>query len=822
MAAVWYRLRAELRSRWRAWVGLALLVGIAGGVSLALVAGARRTDSAYTRLLAAERPYDVAVFEGGFAGDLDVPDFLDRVAAMPEVAESARFRSLFDNGGQTGDGRRIGEPDYLQTIVAEDEQAAAVLARQKLLEGRHPDPDVAGEVAVNFTVAERYDLAPGDALELELFTETQASPYFATGVPTVLPIRGERFRFEVIGVFASAGDFPPRSLGDGAGTVNLTPAFYEAHPEYAPMQALAVRLHHGTASAPSFKQGVERIAGGAFVPFDAFGNLTARSIQHRATDRSIHLLAVALWVLAALAVTAALLVVGQALLRSARLGTADDGTLRALGCSDEQLTIVRTLLGAFVALGGGVLAAGLAIALSPVFPLGLARTAEPDPGVRVDAIAVLGGAIVVVAVTAALGAFAAWRATRTSRASARVRVGAVGLSTALGRSPLPVPAATGVRMALQGGRGATMLPARSTIAGAVIAVAALVGAVTFGAGLARLLDTPRLFGWNWDATVGDGYGMDAYDEVVPALRANPTVDAVAAGTFGAVEVEGRELMVLATDPVEGSIAATVVNGRAPAAPDEIVVGRTTMGESGISIGERVRVRYLGTFNGEAAEEAPVRRLRVVGEAVLPEQSDIGLDDAGAMTYEGLLALTSGDERPARNFFPVRFVDGVDPERAFARLTRSVDLYTVPTQRPTDLVNFGRVDALPILGAGMVTLIAVAMLVHLLLSSVRRRRRELALLKTLGFTTRQVSSAVAWQASTLVVLALVVGVPLGVAAGRWAWSLTAEELGVVVQPVVPIVALLLLVPLALVVANVVAWVPAWIAGRTRPAVVLRAE
>jgi hypothetical protein len=281
-------------------------------------------------------------------------------------------------------------------------------------------------------------------------------------------------------------------------------------------------------------------------------------------------------------------------------------------------------------------------------------------------------------------------------------------------------------------------------------------------------------------------------------------------------------MVLATDPIEGSIAATVVDGRAPAAPDEIAVGRTTMEESGVSIGDRVRVRYIGTFNGEAAEEAPVRRVRVVGEAVLPEQSDIGLDDAGAMTYEGLRALTGGDERPARNFFPVRFADGVDPERAFARLTRSVDLYTVPTQRPTDLVNFGRVDALPVLGAGMVTLIAVAMLVHLLLTSVRRRRRELALLKTLGFTTRQVSSAVAWQASTLVVLALVLGVPVGVAAGRWAWSLTAEELGVVVQPVVPVVALLLLVPLALVVANVVAWVPAWIAGRTRPAAVLRAE
>ena len=704
MAAVWYRFRAELRTRWRAWIGLALLVGIAGGVCLALVAGARRTDSSYTRLLKAERPYDVAVFEGGFAGNIDVPNFLDRVEALPEVAETARFRSLFDNGGRTGDGLRVGEPDYLQTIVAEDEQGATVLARQKLLDGRHPDVDAPNEVAVNFTVAETYDLEVGDTLELELFTEDQARPYFATGVPTIPPFAGERFRFDVTGVFASAGDFPPRSLGDGAGTVNFTPAFYAANPEHASMRALAVRLREGPASAPSFKEGTERIAGGAFVPFDAFGNLTARSIQHEATDRSIHLLAVALWVIAGLAVLASLLVVGQALLRAARLGATDDGTLRAVGCSDGQLTAARTMTGVVVALGGGVLALGLAIALSPVFPLGLARTADPDPGVRVDPVAILGGAAVVVVIVVALGAFAAWRATRTSRASAPARVGAVGISTALARSPLPIPAATGVRMALQGGRGAATLPARSTIAGAIIAVAALVGAITFGAGLARLLDTPRLFGWNWDVTVGDGYGMDAFDEVVPTLRAEPTVAAIAAGTFGAVEVEGRELMVLATDPVEGSIAATVVDGRAPVAPDEMLLGRTTMAESNVSVGDRVRVRYLGTFNGEAAEDAPVRRVRVVGEAVLPEQSDIGLDDAGAMTYEGLLALSGGDERPARNFFPVRFVDGVDPERAFARVSRAVDLYTVPTQRPTDLVNFGRVDALPVLGAGLVTLI----------------------------------------------------------------------------------------------------------------------
>jgi len=61
MAAVWFRFRAELRSRWKAMVVIALLAGFAGGVALAAYAGARRTESAFSRLLVATRATDVLV-----------------------------------------------------------------------------------------------------------------------------------------------------------------------------------------------------------------------------------------------------------------------------------------------------------------------------------------------------------------------------------------------------------------------------------------------------------------------------------------------------------------------------------------------------------------------------------------------------------------------------------------------------------------------------------------------------------------------------------------------------------------------------------------
>jgi putative ABC transport system permease protein len=106
--------------------------------------------------------------------------------------------------------------------------------------------------------------------------------------------------------------------------------------------------------------------------------------------------------------------------------------------------------------------------------------------------------------------------------------------------------------------------------------------------------------------------------------------------------------------------------------------------------------------------------------------------------------------------------------------------------------------------------------------VRRRRRDLAILKTLGFVRRDVATAVAWQATTVVIVSLVVAVPLGVALGRWTWTLLADDLGVVARPQVPWLTITAVVGAALVLANLIALVPGQIAARTRPASVLRSE
>src|SRR5207237_7027957 len=141
---------------------------------------------------------------------------------------------------------------------------------------------------------------------------------------------------------------------------------------------------------------------------------------------------------------------------------------------------------------------------------------------------------------------------------------------------------------------------------------------------------------------------------------------------------------------------------------------------------------------------------------------------------------------------------------------------------SDVFNFCRVQGLPLVLAGLMAALAAATLAHLLVTSIRRRGRELAIVKTLGFVPRQVRTAVAWQATTLALAAMAIGVPLGVAAGRWAWIVFARGIGIVPAPEVPILVLLLLVPGTVLVANLIAVVPGEVAARLRPGRALRAE
>jgi ABC-type antimicrobial peptide transport system permease subunit len=222
-------------------------------------------------------------------------------------------------------------------------------------------------------------------------------------------------------------------------------------------------------------------------------------------------------------------------------------------------------------------------------------------------------------------------------------------------------------------------------------------------------------------------------------------------------------------------------------------------------------------------------MQIVGSMVLTPSivnDQVHIGEGAVVTMDAFKALAIGEgqelENVVENVFLARLEPGVDRTAALARLQRDFPGTVLTALRPSDVENLRRVSALPSLLAALFAAIALLTVGHMLVSSVRRRRHDVAILRTIGFVRRQVSAAVAWQATTVVLVGLLVGVPLGLAAGRWSWSLVADQLGVAFRPVVPVGVIALGVVGSLVLANAVAALPGLVAARTRPAEALRTE
>jgi ABC-type antimicrobial peptide transport system permease subunit len=186
--------------------------------------------------------------------------------------------------------------------------------------------------------------------------------------------------------------------------------------------------------------------------------------------------------------------------------------------------------------------------------------------------------------------------------------------------------------------------------------------------------------------------------------------------------------------------------------------------------------------------------------------------------------------PSAIFVTLR--NGMNSAASLRSLNKIAATLTLPTnlgvavlsvQHPAEIINYRSTGStFPVLLAVALAIGAVTALGLTLLASVRRRRRDLALLKTFGFTRRQLAATVAWQSSVSVGIGAFFGVPLGVVFGRILWDLFAHEINAVPAPSIPAASIVLIAIGSLVVANLVAAVPGRMAARTPTALLLRAE
>jgi predicted lysophospholipase L1 biosynthesis ABC-type transport system permease subunit len=313
--------------------------------------------------------------------------------------------------------------------------------------------------------------------------------------------------------------------------------------------------------------------------------------------------------------------------------------------------------------------------------------------------------------------------------------------------------------------------------------------------------------------------LAASDSVIPgatvhAVAADEDVAAALDARWErAVPIDGGPVPVFGTRAVKGAMPLVVLRGRAPSRPDEIAFAPTTLRQEQLEIGDRVRV----------GDEHPVKA-RVVGEVLLPATSHTDYDQSGWMTAAGLRRVAGPARGNGEEYLLVRWRAGTDVAAARQRLTElgGPALYSQTARLPTAVADLARVEGLPLALGGFFALLACATVAHALVTTVRRRRHDLAVLRAIGFTRRQTRGAIAWQSTLLATGGLVVGVPLGIGLGRIAWRWLAADFPIVYVPPVAIVAVLVVVALAILLANALAAGPAHAATRIRPAEALRVE
>jgi putative ABC transport system permease protein len=396
---------------------------------------------------------------------------------------------------------------------------------------------------------------------------------------------------------------------------------------------------------------------------------------------------------------------------------------------------------------------------------------------------------------------------------------------------LSVTAITGLRLALDPGSRRNAVPVRSAILGAILAVAVLVGTITFGASLDNLVSHPSLYGWNWNEALLSGF---AGKEDLPLARVtqlfdkDPYVAAWSGANFVGAKLDGQDVQMLAEQP-GAAVAPPLLSGHGLEAANQVVLGGDTLAALHDRLGDSVTMQV----RGEGA-----RHLVIVGTATFPAIASGFEMGTGALVatsdFPTTLLNPQQQSIPGPNAILIRLRTGASTAAA-RRSLLAVESGVQATKgdegsaggyvqvlRPAEIVNYRSMGTTPALLGFALALGAVVALGLTLLASVRRRRRDLALLKTLGFTQRQLAAAVAWQSSVAVLAGILLGVPVGIVLGRFAWDLFAGELHAVPVPSVPETSILLIALGALALANLVAAIPGRIAARTPTALILRAE
>ena len=808
-AASWYRFRATFHRRWAGCFGLLVLIGILGGASLASFAAARRTESAYPAFLARTNPSDLNIDIGDYN-----PVILNQIRKLPQVRSLESYVAINRGPVARGGDLDAAAPDSSLQVAGSVDGLYFNQDKVTIVHGRMADPTVADEVIVNNIAAQLYGIRVGQVLPYGFFSNAQLGP---DGLPTS-PAR-TIINLRVVGIGYLNNEVIEDQV-DKVPVLLATPALAREMLGCCVTYAWSgLQLRGGSSDVAA----VEREYLALLPPGDPY-YIHVTSVIESEAEQAVYPESIALAVLGAIAAATTLVVGAQAISRQLRLTTDDRQVMRALGAS-PALIMTEGLIGVLIATVGGVLMAGaIAVALSPI-GLGPVSAVQPSAGFSIDWTAVGFGMLGFVVVLSAVAVFVSYLSA-SHRSTDRPAWTTFRSSSSRGAAAvarLPVVMASGIRFALDPGRGRSTVPVRSTITGVVLAVTLVAAAVTFGDSLNTLVSHPRLYGWNWNYMLesGAGYGDIPQGQAARLLGRDPDVTGWTGVYFDSLLIDGQAIPVIGGTP-GAMVAPPLLQGHRVETADQVVLGPQTMDQLHKHIGDTVRV---SSGSGSAT-------LTVVGVASMPTVGigfglhlsigsgavvDYNLIPAGARNITGL-------PTPGPNAIFIRANPRIAPATALRSVQEIAAAINTATDGsaailvysdllPAEIINYKTMGAIPlILASGLASGAALALGLTLT-SAVRRRRHDLALFKAFGFTRRQLAGVVACQAAVTAAIGVVVGLPLGVAFGRTLWNVFARKLYVVPAPAVPIPTIILVGLGAIVLSVLVAAAPGRSAAHT---------
>ena len=383
----------------------------------------------------------------------------------------------------------------------------------------------------------------------------------------------------------------------------------------------------------------------------------------------------------------------------------------------------------------------------------------------------------------------------------------------------PLAIGLGVRIALEGGRRTRRGTARMALLGAVAAVAGIVAILTLNDGLDDSLRHPELAGVSWDATVlaneDDASPQGISAELVNRIASQPGV--AAADSIGRVVTQIGEVGVPVFTVFPGSgveqVELVTLEGRGPRDETEITLGPSTARDLGVEIGDTVSLPDGAVMS-------------VVGFGLFPTDVHAQFDEGAAVVpdrFESLVAALGGEG--AGYAVAVRFDSGATADERLAELRAGLgDTVAAvdPAERPDELTNLDNVRRLPRMLATFLAILGVVAVGHALFTTVRRQRKDFAVLRALGITPRGIRGIFAAQASTVAVIGLALGIPVGLLAGRVGWRAITDRVPLIYRSPITATVMVLVIPAVIVVANALAVIPGRRAARLEPGLALRAE